>query len=78
MSATLKAINPDAAGIDVGSEFHYVCVPDGRDEQTVRKFGCFTNELNKLADWLKLCKIKTVAMESTGVCTVPKNPNTYT
>ena len=71
MNSTLKAINPDAAGIDIGSEFHYVCVPDGRDEQIVKKFGCFTSELNKLADWLKSCKVKTIAMESTGVYWIP-------
>lgn len=41
----LEIMNPDAAGIDVGSAVHYVCVPEGRDEQRVQKFGCFTKDL---------------------------------
>jgi len=35
-------INPNAAGIDIGSEEHWVCVPEDRDEQPVRRFACFT------------------------------------
>ena len=35
----LKIVNPDAAGIDVGHESHYVAVPPGRDPQPVREFG---------------------------------------
>jgi transposase len=67
---TLKGfpeINPDAAGIDVGNAQHYVAVPPGRDPDPVRTFGCFTSDLHALADWLQRCRIKTVAMESTGV-----------
>ena len=67
---TLKGfpeINPDAAGIDVGNAQHYVAVPPGRDPDPVRTFACFTSDLHELADWLHRCRIKTVAMESTGV-----------
>jgi transposase len=64
---SLSRVNLDAAGIDVGSASHYVAVPEGRDEQTVREFRSFTNDLNRLADWLEECAIDTVAMESTGV-----------
>ncbi len=60
-------INPDAAGIDIGAEEHWVAVPEGRDEHTVRKFGCFTADLQEMAEWLRHCGVKTVAMESTGV-----------
>lgn len=67
----LPLIYPDAAGIDIGSEMHYVCVPADRDAQPVRKFGCFTPDLHELATWLKSCNIKTVAMESTGVYWIP-------
>lgn len=62
-----ELINPDAAGIDLGSEEHWVAVPEGRDEHVVRKFGCFTADLHDMAIWLKQCGVKTVAMESTGV-----------
>jgi transposase len=63
----MDIIHPNAAGIDIGSEEHYVAVPDDRDEQSVRTFGCFTPDLEEMATWLKKCRITSVAMESTGV-----------
>jgi len=68
---TLQVINPNAAGIDIGSRAHYVCVPQDRDKECVRKFSSFTDDLHKMADWLKKCGIKTIAMESTGVYWIP-------
>lgn len=64
-----EQINFNAAGIDIGAETHYVAVPKGRDLKggDVRHFGSFTADLYALADWLKECRIDTVAMESTGV-----------
>jgi transposase len=67
----LRRINPNAAGIDVGSKEHYVAVPEGRDEQSVRTFACFTPDLHKMARWLKACNVESVAMESTGVYWIP-------
>jgi transposase len=67
----LPLLNPDAAGIDVGAREHYVAVPAERDEQPVRSFGAFTQDLHRLAQWLLQCGIKTVAMESTGVYWIP-------
>jgi transposase len=66
-SKSLGQVNPDAAGIDVGSESHFVAVPADRDGPSVREFSAFTDGLNALADWLVHCGIKTVAMEATGV-----------
>lgn len=63
----LQLINPDAAGIDIGSTFHYVAVPEDRTGQSVRRFESFTSDLHELAHWLKECGIRTVAMESTGI-----------
>src|SRR5262244_4649432 len=63
----LEVLHPDAAGIDIGNESHYVAVPPSRDPQPVRCFGCTTAELKAMADWLKQCGIRTVAMQSTGV-----------
>jgi transposase len=63
-------LNHNAAGIDLGSREHWVAVPPGRTPQTVRSFGTLTDELEELADWLKECRITTVAMEATGVCWV--------
>jgi len=60
-------MHPDAAGIDIASGVHYVAVPEGRCEQTVRSFGTFTEDLHTIAKWLVECRVNTVAMESTGV-----------
>src|ERR1700680_1599146 len=38
-----------------------------RDSQPVQRFGCTTAELKAMAEWLKQCRIRTVAMQSTGV-----------
>src|SRR5229473_1506114 len=64
---SLEMVHPEAAGIDIGNESHYVAVPPTRDSQPVRRFGCTTAELKAMADWLKQCGIRTVAMQSTGV-----------
>src|ERR1022692_3836812 len=64
---SLEVLHPDAAGIDIGNESHYVAVPSTRDSQPVRHFGYTTAELRAMADWLKQCGIQTVAMQSTGV-----------
>lgn len=68
---SLKQINLDAAGLDIGASEIYACVPEGRGEQNVRAFPTFTTDLNDLADWLAKCGVKTVAMESTGVYWIP-------
>ena len=63
---SLKTIQPDAAGIDLGSREHWVAGPP-LEENTpnVQRFGTTTPELLRLADWLKEQQVKTVAMEST-------------
>ena len=63
----MEIANPNAAGIDVGSASHFVSVPSDRDDEPVREFKSFTEDLEHLADWLVSCGIDTVAMESTGV-----------
>lgn len=68
---TLPLLEPNAAGIDIGHREHWCAVPADRDTQPVRAFGTFTEDLEKLADWLQQCGIKTVAMESTGVYWIP-------
>ena len=67
----LAKVNLNAAGIDIGSASHFVAVPEGRDNVTVREFKSFTADLHELANWLKKCGIKTVAMESTGIYWIP-------
>lgn len=60
-------IQPDAAGIDISSREHYVSVNPDRDSQHIRSFGAFTEDLYSISNWLKACKVKTVAMEATGI-----------
>jgi len=67
----LEHINRCAAGIDIGSRSHFVAVPEGTDENPVREFSTFTEDLEHLADWLIVCGVTTVAMESTGVYWIP-------
>ena len=57
-------VNPQAAGIDVGSRSHYVAIGQGDDE--VKEFGVYNEDLLLLAQWLLGNEIRTVAMESTG------------
>jgi transposase len=62
---------PDAAGIDVGSTEMWVAVGPDRDPNPIRCYASFTENLFALADWLRQCGIRTVAMESTGVYWIP-------
>lgn len=81
--ALLATLHPHAAGIDLGADEHWVCVPEGsvpdrphgpRREQLpghVRRFGTCTADLHNIADWLHKAKVDTVAMEATGVYWIP-------
>ncbi|HKB40041.1 MAG TPA: IS110 family transposase [Gemmataceae bacterium] len=78
---TLPVLNPNAAGIDVHSDMHMVCVPADRVSSAaaeaasgpanVRRFGANSCDLRAIADWLAECGVTTVAMESTGVYWIP-------
>jgi transposase len=67
----LQVVHPHAAGIDIGSRAHYVAVGSDADGSSVRTFGCATADLFEMGRWLKMCGVRTVAMESTGVYWVP-------
>lgn len=67
----LKQIRSDAAGLDVGSREMWVDVGIQNDATPVRSFQTFTADLNAMAQWLKSCGIRSVAMESTGVYWIP-------
>ncbi|MGA7875251.1 MAG: IS110 family transposase [Desulfoferrobacter sp.] len=69
---SLKTIQPNAAGIDLGSRQHWVAGPPLTDgSPNVERFGTTTPELLRLSDWLAEQRIDTVAMESTGVYWIP-------
>jgi transposase len=63
----LPCVHPNAAGLDIGADEIYACVPSDRDACPIRAFATFTADLHTLADWLIACRIDTVAMESTGI-----------
>jgi len=67
----LQVIHPDAAGIDIGNESHFVAIPSDRDTTPIREFGSWTADLHEMANWLKGQGITTVAMQSTGVYWIP-------
>jgi len=69
--SVLEHLNPNAAGIDLGSAEHFVAVPADRDATPVRSFAAFTPDLHRLADWLTACRVTHVAMEATGVYWIP-------
>jgi len=80
--ARLRVTHPHAAGIDVHATVHWVAVP-AQDAPApppdhppnlpphVRSFGACTADLIALADWLTICRIRTVVMESTGIYWIP-------
>jgi transposase len=59
----MKKIRENAAGIDIGAKRVFVYV----EEQEVKSFFTFTEDLEQVRDYLLKHKIKTVAMEATGV-----------
>ena len=63
--------NPDAGGIDMGATEIWVAVPPERAENSVRKFGAFTQDLIAIVQWLIQSRVRTVAMEATGVYWIP-------
>jgi transposase len=69
--SVLDCINPHVAGIDCGAAAHFVAVPPDRDPTPVRSLTTFTTDLYQLADWLTACRVRSVAMEATGVYGIP-------
>ena len=61
---SLEVVNPNAAGIDVGSRSHWVSV--GQDSEDVKEFGVYTEDYEAMAKWLREHQVTTIAMESTG------------
>ncbi len=67
----LNVIHPNSGGIDVGSREMWVAIPANRGDESVRKYGVFTEDLAEIAKWFLENNITTVAMESTGVYWIP-------
>jgi transposase len=66
----LPVTQAHAAGVDIGSWSHWVCI--GADETAhVREFPAHTEGLHALVAFLHEHQVSTVAMESTGIYWVP-------
>jgi len=64
----IGALGRRVAGVDVGSQGHWVCAPVREGEgQEVGVFGATTAQLEKMATWLIERRVESVALESTGV-----------
>jgi transposase len=69
-AASLPVIHAHAAGIDVGAVEHWACVPEDSvpaSQPNVRPFRAFNSDLDQLVEWFVACRIRTVAVEATGV-----------
>jgi len=60
----MEIINPNAAGIDVGSRSHFVAVGQSLDD--VQEFGVYAEDLTAICRHLKSYGVTSVALESTG------------
>jgi transposase len=67
----LSPLSPCVAGIDIGAASIFTCAGFSDGHQEVREHFTFTEDLREMANWLKECGIKSVAMESTGVYWIP-------
>lgn len=67
----LDVVHPNAAAADIGSREIWISLPPDRPGETVRCFGTFTPDLERLVQWLLENRVDTVAMESTGVYWIP-------
>jgi transposase len=70
-NAGFPKIQPLVAGIDVGSESHYVCAPTRDGGAEMRVFGATTPDLLEIAAWFQQLGVVSVALESTGVYWIP-------
>ena len=61
--------HPHAAGIDVGSRSHWVCVGFTTDAASclIQEFPAHTDGLKAIAAFLREHQVTTVALESTGI-----------
>jgi transposase len=69
----LPVQHPHAAGIDIGSRSHWVCVgfTTVADSCLIREFPAHTAGLKAIAAFLREHQVTTIALESTGIYWVP-------
>jgi transposase len=69
----LPVLRPHAAGIDVGSRSHWVCVgfTTEADSGLIQEFPAHTAGLKAMVSFLREHQVTTIALESTGIYWVP-------
>jgi transposase len=69
----LPVQHPHAAGIDIGSRSHWVCVGFSTEAASclIREFPAHTAGLKAIAAFLREHHVNTIAMESTGIYWIP-------
>jgi hypothetical protein len=69
----LPVQHPHAAGIDIGSRSHWVCVGFTTDAASclIREFAAHTEGLQAIASFLREHQVNSIALESTGIYWVP-------
>lgn len=69
----LPVQHPHAAGIDIGSRTHWVCVGFATDAASclIREFPAHTAGLKAIAAFLREHQVNTIALESTGIYWIP-------
>jgi len=68
----LSVIQADVAGIDIGSREMFVCgLAHLQGHREMRVFATTTQQIEECVRWLKQQKVRSVAMESTGVYWIP-------
>jgi len=69
----LPVQHPHAAGIDIGSRSHWVCVGFSiqADSCLIQEFPAHTAGLKAIAAFLREHQVNTIAMESTGIYWIP-------
>ena len=69
----LPVQHPHAAGIDIGSRSHWVCVGFATevDRRLIQEFAAHTVGLKAIVAFLREHQVNTIALESTGIYWVP-------
>src|SRR5438552_11253175 len=69
----LSVLHGHAAGIDIGSRSHWVCVGVSADQDAdvIREFSAYTEGLHGIVAYLLHYQVTIVAMASTGINGIP-------
>jgi hypothetical protein len=70
-SRILSVVHPNCCGLDIHKKIIAACLvsldESGNESSLIKEFGTFTDDLEKLRNWLLEHDCPVVAMESTGV-----------